>query len=1679
MGWGLRRARKGPREGRDGPPGGEAGPVPRRSSDAELEPASAAAARPETTPPPRPPEPRLGPDPEPDRAEGELSEAGGEPVEHERASGLQGEGGGGDQVPGPLGPLASVSSGQVEGTGESRSVEHLTIPKPKETLPFQEPRRAEDSLSKFSRNSSPKDAPSVSVRAEPEGMTFTGFRTPLLQTQEALTPGGGWEARLQGNVAVAEAARYWADDGEFLARDVPHLSPYQLSSAGTSSMSASLRRSHKKIVQNSIRGELHNLMRGMELVVLSASFDGWRRMLQHSKAMLEVACNAWVTLFHKHIRSSFLFWFSTSQEAIVGRRKILACLARMRLRLVSRSWTSWWSHCQRQKLAALLLNRLRVTFRLRRLKNSLGHWRLVSINASIERRLLARPLRRIIRRRLYESFCTWWGWMEEQRRQRNVCARVVARWERGAVWRSLEHWAALTMDKKQERVAVGRCRRRLRLGALRRGIAAWEWWLEEQRYVGAMLRSWRDVVHSSKTQREEQSLRAGRMAFSSRLGGSFNHWRELALELGTHKRLVNRVLKRWNARAVASAMESWKGFVHTRRVTRRVVQRVTQKSLHAAWDAWVERVEEQRRQRNVCARVVARWERGAVWRSLEHWAALTMDKKQERVAVGRCRRRLRLGALRRGIAAWEWWLEEQRYVGAMLRSWRDVVHSSKTQREEQSLRAGRMAFSGRLGSSFECWYAYAEKSSARRRLARRALSRVTQKRLWLYWSAWDDAVLFSLRRRRILKKVIFRLERAVILKGFGLWAAVTLEEKMTKVAVSRGRSRVRLGIQRRVFEGWDSWLKEKDYIGTVFWNWAETTSKALKMRQEQGLRAWKMALLGRLGGCFLPWRDRASELAIKKRLLQRATSRIMHRRAWQTFSSWRNTALFTSRREKICLRVVAKVRSQTLSSAWFAWVERVEHQQKQFKLCAAAMARWELGAVWKCLRHWSALTRQEKKMRVTVGRFRRRLRLGTLRRTLNVWYVVKRNTVRGKEIVRKFRHRFDSILRLRVLVTWQAHLHAQRIARRAVNMASKRHLCKGWWSWLGTLHYLKREKRMVTRVVGRWKRGMMWKGFISWVLRLEMDRQAEAMAMKFFDKIWNESILTEERRMKIAKIFFVTQERSAYWFELAFLRQWVRATENVQRFRGIFASWWIFARREAYHEEMLNRKVVLWRSEKVLDRWLLWLHNLKVEKACLRRAGHKWRLYRLYASWRSWRQCIAARISRVEKISKLFRILSLKSSRCRLRISLHRWYTHVRCKKADLLQLRHVSRVLWDSRQRHGLRAWAMLCVRRRALKMRMKNMIGGLSVQRAKLSFRKWRTYCIHANWESQRILSRAFSSWLRVLWSANKDKNMKLRFSLFSQSNQEKVAAVTSIMKNIKFSLIEMISDLRADLRKSSREIQRLTVAEYSKQWQVAIAKEKHEVKQFLASKLEENASILMCDVLEQAETCMKLIESQASLELKQFSFLDSRDLPRAAGFEEVILETPSTVILEGGTSQISLRSHRAVAAESDLAVLQNEMLVRRCFDRWRSKPSKDIFLLAFLEIRRARTSFQQVSRSQLRELQSMPKPPKLVRLALEALCTMLNGWSHTNWEGIRRVLQSEKFSMTVLRYNGKNLTEELIEFLEENYLLLPEFSAANVAKASRACAPLVNLIVSHVSFKKLSLRFKPGRNGEEINA
>ena len=1365
--------------------------------------------------------------------------------------------------------------------------------------------------------------------------TFSGFVTPIPESQQQLTPGDGWRAQLQGNVTAAAAARSWAGYGDRSAGSVHSLSPYELSSAGTSSMAASLRRSHKKVVKNSIRGELHNLMRGMELVVLSASFDGWRRMLQHSRAMLEVACNAWVTLFHKRIRASFLTWFASSQEAIVSRRKMLACLARMRLRLISRSWTSWWSYCQRRKLATLLLNRLRITFRLRRLKGCLAHWRMVTINGRINRRLLSRPLKRMMRRRLSESFFSWVDWDMRNRHRRKLIERATAR-------------------------------------------------------------------------------------------------------------------------------------LHAR-------------SISLAWGAWVEQAGEQQRQRSVCAKVVARWERGATWRGFGHLAAVTLEKKQERVAVGRFRRRLRLGTLRHTVEVWEWWLQERLHMHIVFRGWLDTVRSALVKRRKQGVSAWKMALSSRVGGSFQCWRIISEEKVILKRLTQRAVARLVHTRLWRCVCFWQEWVKQNLRVRNILNRAVGKLRSHALWMAWDAWIGRAEKQKHYRVAVGRCRRRIRRSFLRRTIKAWGQWLQERRYIGSVFRGWVDAVRTALRLRREQGLRAWKMAFSSRVGGAFQSWQCLATELATRKCLIRRCLARLVERLLWQHFHAWSNFASQCIYSQRIVKKAISKLCLRTRSSAWAAWVERVREQKRLRGVCAMAVTRWERAAVWRSLELWAAVSLREKQARVAVGRCRRRLRLAVLRRSTEAWITLAQRRARERAVTGRCRWRLEKMLKSSVLEHWRARLRARRIARRAINMAGRRCLCEAWCSWVGVVRELKRQGRVAAKIVGRLKRAIVWRAFISWVLWLENNRLAEEMAARMFGKIWSESIAADKRRLKVEKLFYVTQERSVHWFKLAFVRQWVQATENMQVFRGIFSSWWIFARREAYREEQLRRKVGLWRMKKVVGWWQFQVDRGNRKKAILRRASRKWRGLQLSSAWRSWMACIHARAANIERSFRLLRILALKDGRFRVGAAFDRWCSYVQEKQRDTFRLRRAVRAIWDSRLRYSLRAWSAFNLRRRVLKIHMKNLFAARSIQCAKLYLRQWRSLWVTATWDSERLMSRTFSSWLQVLWAANKERNLKLRYSLFAQSNEDKLAAVTKMMKCIKFSLIEMISELRSDLRKSSREIQRLTVAEYSKQWQVTIAKEKHQVKHFVACKLEENAAILVCDILEQAEACMKTIEGHTSLNLKQFSYLDMGGAQPWAAFEdfqtESIIQAPTPVLWDNGIAQASLPGSVGYksgdGAESDFSLLQSELLVRHCFERWRSKPSQDVFLLAFLEIRRARASFQQLSRAQLRELQSMPKPPKVVRLALEALCTMLNGWSHTNWDGIRRSLQSEKFSLTVLRYSGKNLTEDLIQFLEEKYLSLPELSEENVAKASRACAPLINLIVSHVRFKKLSLRFGGGNS------
>ena len=182
-------------------------------------------------------------------------------------------------------------------------------------------------------------------------------------------------------------------------------------------------------------------------------------------------------------------------------------------------------------------------------------------------------------------------------------------------------------------------------------------------------------------------------------------------------------------------------------------------------------------------------------------------------------------------------------------------------------------------------------------------------------------------------------------------------------------------------------------------------------------------------------------------------------------------------------------------------------------------------------------------------------------------------------------------------------------------------------------------------------------------------------------------------------------------------------------------------------------------------------------------------------------------------------------------------------------------------------------------------------------------------------------------------------------------------------------------------------------------------------------------MCDILEVAESCM-----QELARMQDLTLVDSA--PDRLGDSDGEDAGP-----KGEDRHIKQIDAEEKKIEAQLALLspvtkrtltiEDQGLLKKCMMRWMSKPWNNMLATAFMEIRRARLSLQQISRAQMQELQSMVNPPKLVKLALEALCTLLYGWSHSKWEGIRKILHHEDFGPSLMKYRGQNLTPELVEW------------------------------------------------------
>ncbi|GAB7338645.1 hypothetical protein MBLNU457_5378t2 [Dothideomycetes sp. NU457] len=127
----------------------------------------------------------------------------------------------------------------------------------------------------------------------------------------------------------------------------------------------------------------------------------------------------------------------------------------------------------------------------------------------------------------------------------------------------------------------------------------------------------------------------------------------------------------------------------------------------------------------------------------------------------------------------------------------------------------------------------------------------------------------------------------------------------------------------------------------------------------------------------------------------------------------------------------------------------------------------------------------------------------------------------------------------------------------------------------------------------------------------------------------------------------------------------------------------------------------------------------------------------------------------------------------------------------------------------------------------------------------------------------------------------------------------------------------------------------------------------------------------------------------------------------------------------------------------------------------------------VEEAQRSVNNIKKQHLTEVRSMQNPPAGVKLALEAVCTLL-GHKATDWKTIIGIIRRDDFIPSIVHYdNETQMTAAHRTKMERDYLSNDDFSYERANRASKACGPLVQWVEAQVSFSGILARVGPLRN------
>eukprot|EP00002_Diphylleia_rotans_P007300 TRINITY_DN1682_c0_g1_i3.p1 TRINITY_DN1682_c0_g1~~TRINITY_DN1682_c0_g1_i3.p1 ORF type:complete len:1955 (-),score=398.96 TRINITY_DN1682_c0_g1_i3:368-6232(-) len=113
--------------------------------------------------------------------------------------------------------------------------------------------------------------------------------------------------------------------------------------------------------------------------------------------------------------------------------------------------------------------------------------------------------------------------------------------------------------------------------------------------------------------------------------------------------------------------------------------------------------------------------------------------------------------------------------------------------------------------------------------------------------------------------------------------------------------------------------------------------------------------------------------------------------------------------------------------------------------------------------------------------------------------------------------------------------------------------------------------------------------------------------------------------------------------------------------------------------------------------------------------------------------------------------------------------------------------------------------------------------------------------------------------------------------------------------------------------------------------------------------------------------------------------------------------------------------------------------------------------------------LNKNDITEIKSFAKPPPLVLLVMEAVCTLLQ--AKPDWDSAKKILGDTQFLSRLIKYDKDNIPDAVLKKLKR-YIDDPTFQPANVAKQSMAARSLCMWVRAMDTYSKVAKTVAPKR-------